>query len=154
MIGEGTIIYHPELSTILDGVEIGNLCVIHSHVWIGKNVKIGNQVKIQAFTFIPEGVVIEDKVFIGPHVVFTNDPKLMVSGKEFWKPTLVKVGARIGANASILAGVTIGKGAVVGMGAVVVHDVPDGATVVGNPAGCVKRCPLCNKRVIELNSSL
>ena len=102
-------------------------------IFLGPDVVIGERVKIQAFAFIPDGVTIEDDVFIGPHVCFTNDV-YPPSGKENWKKTLVKKGAKIGANASILAGVTIGENAMVGMGAVVIKDVPDGETHVGNPA--------------------
>lgn len=126
------MIWHPEKSVIL--CEVNESCTVHAPVWIGKEVKIGDRVKIQAFTFIPDGVTIENDVFIGPHVVFTNDPDLAIKGKSGWKPTLVKKGAKIGANASILAGVVIGENSVVGMGSVVLKDVPDGATIVGNPA--------------------
>lgn len=130
--GASTVIWHPDKSVVCDGVVIGENCVIHAPVWIGKDVRIGNRVKIQAFTFIPEGVTIADDVFIGPHVVFTNDRKLEIAGK--WQRTIVAKGAKIGANASILSGVCIGSGAVVGMGAVVLRDVEPGSTVVGNPA--------------------
>ena len=128
-------IYKPELSNV-SSKSIGHGCTIHSHVWIGKDVKIGNKVKIQAFSFIPDGVVIEDNVFIGPHVVFTNDRK---PPSDTWSKILVKKGARIGANASILAGVTIGEGALIGMGSVVIKDVKPYTTVVGNPAHDLSR---------------
>lgn len=128
------MIYKPELSNI--GISIPESCTIHSHVWIGDDVRIGENVKIQAFAFIPNGVTIEDDVFIGPHVCFTNDPKMDIVPRGEFKPTaiLVKRGARIGANASIRAGVTIGECAIIGMGAVVLKDVGDGETWVGNPA--------------------
>ena len=132
--GPTTVIYNSHLSNIHETARFGNECKIHSPVWVGADVRVGDRCKIQAFTFIPEGVTIEDDVFIGPHCVFTNDPDLAVKGRSGWKPTLVKKGAKIGANASILAGVIIGEGAVVGLGAVVLKDVPAGATVVGNPA--------------------
>ena len=128
--GKGTRIWHPELSTLLD-FEIGEDSVIHSHVWIGNNVKIGNRVKIQAFSFIPDGVTIEDDCFIGPRTTFTND-KHPPSGN--WSKTLVKQGAKIGAGAVILPGITIGQNAMVGAGAVVTKDVFAGEVVVGNPA--------------------
>lgn len=133
MIGEKTVVYHPELSNIHPESAIGDECKIHSHVWIGKEVKIGNRCKIEAFTFIPDGVTIEDDVFLGPRVTFTND-KYPPSHGEGWSKTLVKAGASIGASATILPGVTIGKGAVVGAGAVVTKNVEDGTTVVGIPA--------------------
>lgn len=125
-----TIIYKPELSNIQD-CTIGEGCKIHSHVWIGNGVVIGDRVKIQAFSFIPTGVTIEDDVFIGPRVTFTND-KYPPSGK--WSNTIVKKGASIGACATILPGITIGENAKVGAGAVVTKDVPPNTTVVGIPA--------------------
>jgi acetyltransferase-like isoleucine patch superfamily enzyme len=105
-------------------------------VWIGDDVRIGKNVKIQGFAFIPNGVIIEDDVFIGPHVCFTNDPKMDILPQGQFTPTqtTVKRGARIGANSSIRAGVVIGEGARIGMGAVVLKDVPPSETWVGNPA--------------------
>lgn len=128
------MIYKPESSNI--GCLVDVSCTVHSHVWLGDEVKIGNNVKIQAFAFIPNGITIEDDVFIGPHVCFTNDPKMEIvpQGQFIPTSTLVKRGAKIGANASIRAGVTIGEGATIGMGAVVLHDVGDHETWVGNPA--------------------
>ncbi len=139
MIGKDTKIYHPQLSNIHEDAEIGSNCVIHSHVWIGTGVKVGNRVKIQAFTFIPDGVTIEDNVFIAPNVIFTNDPKLEVKGRDFWKPTFVKRGAKIGAGAIIIAGVTIGENAVVGAGAVINKDVPASEIWAGVPAKFLKK---------------
>ena len=132
--GEGTKLYNDEFDNIRDGVVFGKNCIVHSHVWIGENVKIGDNVKIQAFTFIPEGVTIEDDVFIGPRVTFTNDPNLTIQGKDFWRSTRVKKGAKIGAGAMIKAGVVIGENAIIGLGAVVLKDVPAGEMWVGNPA--------------------
>ncbi len=111
--------------------------IIHSHVWIGDGVRIGKKCKIQAFAFIPGGVTIEDDVFIGPRVTFTNDKYPPSSGKH-WAPTLVEKGAIVGAGAVILPGVTIGRGAIVGAGSVVTKDVPAHATVYGNPARAAK----------------
>jgi UDP-2-acetamido-3-amino-2,3-dideoxy-glucuronate N-acetyltransferase len=130
---KNTIIYHPELSNISKEALIGDNCKIHSHVWIGAKVKIGNNCKIEAFAFIPDGVTIEDNVFIGPHVCFTNDKHPPSGGKD-WQPIFVKRGARIGAGAVILPGVTIGENAMIGAGAVVTKDVPSNITVIGNPA--------------------
>jgi len=140
------VIYFPKTSNIQSPID--ETCTVHSHVWVGRDVKIGKNVKIQAFAFIPPGVVIEDDVFIGPHVCFTNDPKMDIVPSN-WNEyhlemdvaprfvptrTFIKRGAKIGANASILAGVTIGEGAIIGMGAVVLKDVPPKETWVGNPA--------------------
>lgn len=133
MIGKNTRVYHPELSNIHEGAIIGDECKIHSHVWIGDKVVIGNRCKIQAFSFIPTGVTLEDDAFIGPHVCFTNDKYPPSKGKH-WAPILVKQGAAIGGGAVILPGVTIGERAVVGAGAVVTRDVAPGVTVIGNPA--------------------
>lgn len=126
-IGPGTMIWHRELSNI-GAITCGTGCVFHSHIWIADGVMIGDRVKIQAFSFIPEGVILADDVFIGPHVCFTND-KFPPSNRIHWAPTLVKQGAVIGANATILPGITIGARAVIGAGAIVTKDVEDGAIV-------------------------
>lgn len=145
-IGKGTKIFHPDLVNLY-GCEIGKNCKIGALVEIRKTVRIGNNVKIQAFAFIPEGVTIEDDVFIGPHVCFTNDkyPKAVSSEGGLKRPeewqtieTLVKRGASLGANSTILCGVTVGENAMVGAGAVVTKDVPPNVTVVGNPAKIIK----------------
>lgn len=132
-IGKGTKIWEIHQSNIHPTAIIGENCVIHSHVWIGEFVKIGDNVKIQAFCYIPNGVIIEDNVFIGPSVTFTND-KNPPSGRSNWEQTFVRRGATIGARAVILPGVTIGTNSKVGAGSVVTKNVPDGVTVCGNPA--------------------
>jgi len=141
-LGEEVTIYHPELVNLY-GCNIGNHCKIGAFVEIRSKVEIGNNVKIQAFAFIPEGVIVEDGGFIGPHVCFTNDkypravnPDGSLMEADDWEiaPTLVKQGASIGANATIMCGVTIGEYAMVGAGAVVTHDVPPFAIVAGVPA--------------------
>lgn len=146
-LGKNVKIYHPNLVNLY-GCEIGDNCIIGAFVEIRKQVKIGNNVKIQAFAFIPEKVTVEDNVLIGPHVCFINDkyPRATNSRGELkdssdWKmvPTLVKKGASIGANATILCGITIGQGSLVGAGAVVSKDVPAGAVVAGNPARILKK---------------
>ena len=141
-LGKNVQIFHPEQVNIY-GCEIGDNSKIGAFVEIKNTVVIGKNCKIQAFAFIPEGVTIEDGVFIGPHVTFTNDkyPKainpdgtLKLSKDWTITKTHVKKGAAIGAGAVILPGITIGEHAVVGAGSVVTKDVPDGATVIGNPA--------------------
>jgi len=146
-IGKGTKIFQPDLVNLY-GCEIGDNCKIGAFVEIRKDVKIGNNVKIQAFAFIPEGVTIEDGVFIGPHVCFINDKYPRAINKdgslktaEDWETikTIVKKGAAIGSNATILCGVTIGNHAMIGAGSVVTKDVPAKALVIGNPAKIIKK---------------
>lgn len=135
-IGEGTKIWH--FSHIQSGAKIGAKCVIGQNVNIGNNVLIGNNVKIQNNVSVYEGVELEDYVFCGPSMVFTNvnDPrsKYPQVGSQYYKKTLVKEGASLGANCTIVCGNTIGKYAFVGAGAVITKNVPDYALVVGNPA--------------------
>jgi len=123
-------VWKPELSNISLTAKIGKNNILHSHIWIGDLVNIGDNCKIQAFAFIPGGVTIEDDVFIGPGCVFTNDKHPPSSE---WSDTLVKKGAAIGANATIISGITIGENAVVGAGSVITKDIPDGETWFGNP---------------------
>ncbi|HDM26913.1 MAG TPA: N-acetyltransferase [Candidatus Bathyarchaeota archaeon] len=130
-IGEGTVIWN---FVNLYGCKIGKNCKIASFVEIGNGVKIGDNCKIEAFVYIPAGVTIEDNVFIGPKATFTNDKYPTAQGEWKITPTLVKEGASIGANATIICGVTIGRNAVVGAGAVVTKSVPDNTVVAGNPA--------------------
>ncbi|MGH7996369.1 MAG: acyltransferase [Opitutaceae bacterium] len=126
----------------LYGCEIGEETKIGTFVEIQKNAKIGRRCKISSHTFICEGVTLEDEVFVGHGVMFTNDryPKAAADGRlqteADWTvvPTLVKRGASIGSNATVLCGLTIGENAVIGAGSVVTKDVPDGAVVCGNPA--------------------
>jgi UDP-2-acetamido-3-amino-2,3-dideoxy-glucuronate N-acetyltransferase len=127
----------------LYGCEIGDECKIGTFVEIQKGAVIGRRVKISSHTFICEGVKIDDFVFIGHGVMFINDkyPRATTETGDLqteadWEciPTVVKQGASIGSNATILCGVTIGEGAIVGAGSVVTHDVPPGAVVAGNPA--------------------
>lgn len=135
-IGEGTKIWH--FSHVQSGAKIGRYCVLGQNVNIGNNVIIGNYVKIQNNVSVYEGVILEDYVFCGPSMVFTNviDPrsKYPQVGSQFYIKTLVKEGATLGANCTIICGNTIGKFAFIGAGAVVTKDVPDYALVVGNPA--------------------
>ncbi|MCU0852555.1 MAG: N-acetyltransferase [Thermoplasmata archaeon] len=116
------------------GCKIGDKCRIAAHVEIQRDVTIGDRCKVEAYAFIPIGVTIEDEVFIGPHVCFTNDKMPKAVGGWKMTRTLVKKGASIGANATIVCGVTIGENALVAAGAVVTKDVPAGAIVAGIPA--------------------
>jgi acetyltransferase-like isoleucine patch superfamily enzyme len=142
VLGRDVAIFQPDLVNLY-GCEIGDETKIGAFVEIRKGVKIGARCKIQAFAFIPEGVTVEDGVFIGPHVCFTNDryPAAVntdgsLKRPEDWKTetTLVRAGASIGANATILCGITIGRHALVAAGAVVIRDVEDYMVVAGNPA--------------------
>jgi UDP-2-acetamido-3-amino-2,3-dideoxy-glucuronate N-acetyltransferase len=131
----------------LYGCEIGDESKVGTFVEIQKGAKIGRRCKISSHTFICEGVTIEDEVFVGHGVMFTNDlfpratnPDGSLQTAADWKciPTLVKKGAAIGSNATILCGITIGERAVVGAGAVVTKDVPAGAVVAGSPARVIR----------------
>ncbi|MBK7979762.1 MAG: N-acetyltransferase [Ignavibacteriae bacterium] len=135
-IGEGTKIWH--FSHVQSGAKLGKKCVLGQNVNIANNVTIGNFVKIQNNVSVYEGVTLEDYVFCGPSMVFTNilDPrsKYPQVGAQYYIKTLVKEGASLGANSTIVCGHTIGRFAFVGAGSVVTKDVPDFALVVGNPA--------------------
>jgi acetyltransferase-like isoleucine patch superfamily enzyme len=143
-LGRDVVIHHPE-QVNLYGCRIGDRSKIASFVEIQRGATLGRAVKVEAFAFIPTGVTIEDEVFVGPHVCFTNDlfpvaagDDGMPLGTEDWEvvPTLVRRGASIGANATIVCGVTIGEGALVAAGSTVTRDVPAGTLVRGTPA-CV-----------------
>ncbi|MBI3610059.1 MAG: Gfo/Idh/MocA family oxidoreductase [Nitrospirae bacterium] len=142
-IGEGTSIWH--VSHILKGSRIGKNCKIGQNVVIGPNVTVGNGVKIQNNVSVYEGITLEDHVFCGPSMVFTNviNPRSEIPRMQELKPTWVKRGATLGANCTILCGINIGQYAFIGAGAVVTKDVPDYALVVGNPAritGWICKC--------------
>jgi len=168
-IGEETKIWH--FSHILKGSRIGKNCHIGQNVVIGPDVSIGNRCKIQNNVSVYKGVTLEDDVFCGPSCVFTNviNPRSAIPRMDELKPTLVKKGATIGANATVICGNTIGKYAFIGAGAVVTKDVPDYALFFGNPAklqgwicecgvklkfdGNFARCKACGKNyeMIEKN---
>jgi len=133
-IGPGTCIWH--FSHIMPGSRIGANCNLGQNVVVSPEVVLGNNVKVQNNVSIYTGVVCEDDVFLGPSCVFTNvsNPRSAVPRRNQYEQTLVKQGATIGANATIVCGRTIGRYAFIGAGAVVTHDVPDYALVVGNPA--------------------
>ena len=167
-IGEDTAIWNH--AQIREEARIGKNCIISKNVYIDFGVNIGNNVKIQNNCSIYHGVTIEDGVFIGPHVCFTNDknprainPDGSVKSESDWEisSTLIKKGASIGANVTILPGITVGKFAMIGSGSIVTKDVPDYGLVLGNPAKlkgfvcpCGAKleekqglfiCPKCNK---------
>jgi UDP-2-acetamido-3-amino-2,3-dideoxy-glucuronate N-acetyltransferase len=133
-IGAGTKIWH--FSHIMTGCEIGEKCNIGQNVVVSPGVVLGKNVKVQNNVSIYTGVVCEEDVFLGPSMVFTNilNPRSAVIRKDQYVKTLVKKGASIGANATIVCGITIGEFGFIGAGAVVVKDVPPYALVLGNPA--------------------
>jgi UDP-2-acetamido-3-amino-2,3-dideoxy-glucuronate N-acetyltransferase len=133
-IGEGTRIWH--WVHVCGGARIGSRCSLGQNVFVGNNVVIGSNVKIQNNVSVYDDVTLEDDVFCGPSMVFTNvyNPRAAIVRKAEYRPTLVRRGATLGANCTIVCGVTIGQYAFVGAGAVVTTDVPDFALVVGVPA--------------------
>jgi UDP-2-acetamido-3-amino-2,3-dideoxy-glucuronate N-acetyltransferase len=142
-VGTGSKIWH--FSHIMLDALIGEDCVLGQNVFVGRGVRIGNRVKIQNNVSVYEGVTIEDDVFCGPSCVFTNvmNPRSEIDRRDQFLPTLVKRGATIGANATIICGITVGQYAFVGAGSVVTKDVPNFGLVYGNPArlqGWMCRC--------------
>lgn len=133
-LGRGTRVWH--FTHIMDEAVVGDDCVLGQNVMVGRGVRIGNRVKIQNNVSVYEGVVLEDDVFCGPSVVFTNvlTPRAFIDRREEFTATLVRRGATLGANATVVCGVQIGEYAMVGAGAVVTRDVASYALVVGNPA--------------------
>lgn len=146
-IGANTSIWH--FSHIISGTKIGECCNIGQNVVIGGNVKVGNGCKIQNNVSIYEGVELEDDVFCGPSMVFTNvfTPRSHVSRKNEYLPTLVRQGATIGANATIVCGNEIGAFAFIGAGAVVTKPVASQALMVGNPAQQIGWMCKCGERL-------
>jgi UDP-2-acetamido-3-amino-2,3-dideoxy-glucuronate N-acetyltransferase len=146
-IGPGTSVWH--VSHILRKSRVGKDCRIGQNVVIGPNVRIGDGVKIQNNVSVYEGVTLEDEVFCGPSVVFTNvhNPRSEIRRMDELRPTLVRYGATLGANCTIVCGVTIGRYAFVGAGAVVTRDVPDFALTIGNPARIVGWMCACGNRI-------
>ena len=150
-IGKDTKIWH--FSHVQTGSKIGKNCSIGQNVNIGNNVKIGNHVKIQNNVSVYEGVELEDYVFCGPSMVFTNikipRSEFPQRGSKYYQKTLVKKSASIGANATIVCGVTIGEYAMIGSGAVVTKDVPAYSLVVGNPGKIVGKVDKKGNRLTE-----
>ncbi len=133
IIGKGTKIWH--FSHIMPGCTLGEHCNIGQNVFIGKGVVLGNNVKVQNNVSIYSGVLCEDDVFLGPSMVFTNisNPRAFISRKDQFSKTIVRKGATIGANATIVCGNDIGEYAFIGAGSVVTKPVPGYALVIGNP---------------------
>jgi UDP-2-acetamido-3-amino-2,3-dideoxy-glucuronate N-acetyltransferase len=133
-IGDGTRIWH--WVHVCSGARIGERCSLGQNVFVGSKAVIGNNVKIQNNVSVYDDVTLEDDVFCGPSMVFTNvyNPRAAIVRKSEYRPTLVKRGATLGANCTVVCGVTIGAYAFVGAGAVVKNDVPDFALVVGVPS--------------------
>jgi UDP-2-acetamido-3-amino-2,3-dideoxy-glucuronate N-acetyltransferase len=166
-IGAGVKIWH--FSHIMAGSVIGSNCNIGQNVVIGPDVTIGKSCKIQNNVSIYKGVTLEDEVFCGPSMVFTNvfNPRAAIRRMDEARPTLIKRGASLGANCTIVCGVTVGRYAFVGAGAVVTRDVPDHALVYGNPAkqqdwvcACGEkldgglRCPACELAYHQTDAGL
>jgi UDP-2-acetamido-3-amino-2,3-dideoxy-glucuronate N-acetyltransferase len=152
-IGEGTKIWH--FSHIMPDVIVGKNCVIGQNVFIARNVIIGNNCKLENNVSVFEGVILEDNVFCGPSCVFTNviNPRSEINRKSEFKRTMVKIGASIGANATIVCGHDIGRYAFIGAGAIVTKDVPDYAMVYGNPAVQYGWICQCGERLEEFTDN-
>ncbi len=155
-IGQGTKIWHH--SQVLAGAQIGENCTIGHNCFIASTAKIGNGVKLESNIDIWDLVTLEDYVFVGPSVVFTNDliPRAKYPKKNFpsygkWRPTLVKNGASIGANATVLCDTIVGKSAIVGAGSLVSKEIPDYAIVVGNPAKIIGWACECGNKLVFKN---
>jgi acetyltransferase-like isoleucine patch superfamily enzyme len=150
-IGENTKIWH--LAQVREGAIVGANCIISKNVYVDTGVRIGNNVKIQNNVNIYNGVIIEDDVFLGPSMTFTNDlfPRATNTDWIITK-TIVKKGASIGANATIVCGVTIGKYAMVGAGAVITKDIHDYTLVVGNPAKVIGKVCRCGVKLANASN--
>ena len=146
-IGENTKIWH--FAHVREKAKIGKSCIIGKSSYVDVDVVIGNNVKIQNFVSIYKGVVIEDDVFIGPSVTFTNDkhPRAFLWDDSRICKTLVKKGASIGANSTIVCGISIGEYAMIGAGSVVTKDIPDHALALGNPAKVVGFVCYCGEKL-------
>ena len=152
-IGKGTKIWH--FSHIMTDATIGENCNIGQNVVISPGVKIGNKVKIQNNVSVYTGVECEEGVFLGPSCVFTNviNPRSLVEKKDEYKKTILKKGASVGANATIICGNTIGKFALIGAGAVVTKNIGDYELVVGNPARKIGYICECGERIYSENKN-
>lgn len=160
-VGEGTSIWH--YCQVREGARIGEQCILGKNVYIDLNVQIGDRVKIQNNCSVYHGVVVESGVFLGPHVVLTNDlyprainPDGSLKGDSDWEvgPILIRYGASIGARSVILPGVAIGRFAMVAAGAVVTRNVPDYGLVIGSPARLAGYVCACGQRLREEDGGL
>lgn len=171
-VGKGTKIWH--FSHIGEGVKIGKNCKLGQNVYVGAHVEIGNNVKIQNNVSVYPAVTLEDDVFCGPSMVFTNiiNPRSAYprNSEEFYKKTLVKRGASIGANATVVCGNSLGRHCFVGAASVITKDIPDYALVYGNPAriqgwmcecgeklkfnGALSVCKSCRKRFRKTKNTI
>lgn len=138
---------------VMAGARVGAHCNVCGHAFIERGAVLGDRVTVKNHVLVFDGVTVEDEVFLGPNMVFTNDMTPRAAFKkppaEYLRPTLVRRGASIGANATVVCGVTIGEQAFVGAGAVVVRDVPAHALVVGNPARRIGWACTCGERLPE-----
>ena len=153
VIGDDTKIWH--FTHVMAGARIGRRCNIGQNVVVSPDVIVGDNVKIQNNVSLYTGVALEDDVFCGPSMVFTNvvNPRSEVSRKDEYRPTIVRRGASLGANCTIVCGHTIGRYAFVGAGAVVTKDVPDYALVVGNPARLAAWVCECGVKLADASST-
>ena len=151
-IGDGTKIWH--FSHVMKDATIGKNCNIGQNVVISPGVTLGNNVKVQNNVSLYTGVVCEEDVFLGPSCVFTNviNPRAFIERKEEYKQTIIKKGASIGANSTVVCGYNIGTYAFVGAGSVVTKDVPDYALVVGNPARVLYYVCQCGNKLEKISS--
>ena len=147
IIGKGTKIWH--FSHIMSGCEIGEKCNLGQNVVISSGVKLGNNVKIQNNVSVYTGVICEDGVFLGPSCVFTNviNPRSFIERKSEYKSTIIKEGASIGANVTVVCGNNIGRFSLIGAGSVVTKDVPDYALIVGNPGKKIGYVCKCGEKI-------
>lgn len=151
MIGDGTRIWH--WSHVCGGARVGKTCSLGQNVFVGNEVTVGNNVKIQNNVSVYDGVTLEDNVFCGPSVVFTNviNPRSHVVRKHEYRHTLVKQGATLGANATVVCGYTVGAYAMIGAGAVVTANVADYALMAGVPARRIGWVCACGVRLPKLS---
>jgi UDP-2-acetamido-3-amino-2,3-dideoxy-glucuronate N-acetyltransferase len=147
VLGDGTKVWH--YTHLMPDAVVGHDCVLGQNVFVGRGVRIGNRVKVQNNVSVYEGVELDDDVFCGPSVVFTNvkEPRATIDRKHEFAATRVLRGASLGANATIVCGTTIGRYAFVGAGAVVTNDVPDHALVLGVPARIAGWVCECGRQV-------